>query len=391
MWQSRRWTPRSRGSELRRTMSSDLVIHGGTVIDPASGMHARRDVAVADGRVTAIEPHIGLGGAGDVMDATGLLVVPGLVDIHVHVYWGGADLSIEPGPHDLQRGVTTMADAGSSGANNFAGFRRFLIEPFEGTIVAFLNIAVMGQADPVLGELHDIRYAIVDRAVEVARANPELIVGLKVRVSEQLAGRNGVEAVARAIEAGTEIGCPVMVHIGGSYAPIEDILSQLRGGDIVTHAFTAWEPGIFDSDMRIIPRRSRQGRGASCSTLGTGPARSRSNAVRLRSPTGSVQTPSARTSIASMSTDLYSTSPPRCPSTFIWVCPLTMSWPWPRSRRPGPSAWQARWEPWPSGLSPILPCWHSRMVASRWSTRSAWPSRAANGWPPSPHSSGADV
>ncbi len=234
-------------------MSSDLVIHGGTVIDPASGMHARRDVAVADGRVTAIEPHIGLGGAGDVMDATGLLVVPGLVDIHVHVYWGGADLSIEPGPHDLQRGVTTMADAGSSGANNFAGFRRFLIEPFEGTIVAFLNIAVMGQADPVLGELHDIRYAIVDRAVEVARANPELIVGLKVRVSEQLAGRNGVEAVARAIEAGTEIGCPVMVHIGGSYAPIEDILSQLRGGDIVTHAFTAWEPGIFDSDMRIIP------------------------------------------------------------------------------------------------------------------------------------------
>ncbi len=231
----------------------DTVIHGGTVIDPASGRHGRFDVGVADGRIVAVEPHIGLGTATAVLDATDLLVVPGLVDLHVHVYWGGADLSIEPGPHDLARGVTTMADAGSSGANNFAGFRRFLIEPFEGTILAYLNIAVMGQADPDLGELHDIRYAIVDRAVEVAKANRDLVVGLKVRVSEQLAGRNGVEAVARAVEAGTEIGCPVMVHIGGSYAPIEDILVQLRAGDIVTHAFTAWEPGIFDSDLHIIP------------------------------------------------------------------------------------------------------------------------------------------
>jgi dihydroorotase len=231
----------------------DLVIQGGTVIDPATGLHARRDIAVTDGRVVAVEPHIGSGDAMAVMDATDLLVVPGLIDLHVHVYWGGADLSIEPGAHDLERGVTTIADAGSSGANNFAGFRRFLIEPFEGTILAYLNIAVMGQADPVLGELHDIRYAIVDRAVEVAKANRDLIVGLKVRVSEQLAGRNGLEAVARAVEAGTEIGCPVMVHIGGSYAPIEDILSRLRAGDIVTHAFTAWEPGIFDSDLRIIP------------------------------------------------------------------------------------------------------------------------------------------
>ena len=224
----------------------DLVITGGTLIDPASGLYARRDVAVTDGRIVAVEPHIGLGEAGEVLDATDQLVVPGLIDLHVHVYWGGADLSIMPGPHDLERGVTTIADAGSSGANNFAGFRRFLIEPFEGTILAYLNIAVMGQADPVLGELHDIRYAIVDRAVEVAKANRDLIVGLKVRVSEQLAGRNGVEAVARAVEAGTEIGCPVMVHIGGSFAPIEDILSQLRAGrhrDPRLHRLGA---GIFD-------------------------------------------------------------------------------------------------------------------------------------------------
>ena len=234
-------------------MSHDLVIHGGTLIDPASGIHETRDVAIRHGRVAEVGADIDRSGALDGFDATGLIVVPGLVDLHVHVYWGGADLSVEPGPHDLARGVTTMVDAGSSGANNFPAFRRYLMEPFPGTILAFLNIAVMGQADPDLGELHDIRYAKVDRAIEVARANPDRIVGLKVRVSEQLAGRNGVEAVRLAREAGTAIGRPVMVHIGGSSAPIEDILELLGPGDIVTHSYTGWEPGIVDTTRRIIP------------------------------------------------------------------------------------------------------------------------------------------
>jgi dihydroorotase len=234
-------------------MSYDLVIHGGTVVDPGSGFGGRLDVGLRDGRIAAVEPNLLLGDATDVFDATDLLVVPGLVDLHVHVYWGVADLSILPGPNDLQRGVTTMVDAGSSGGNTFPGFRRFIIEPFAGSILAFLNISAMGQIDPQLGELHDLRYALVDRAVEVARQHPDLIVGLKVRVSEMLAGANGLTGLQRAVEAATEIGCPVMVHIGGSAAPIEDVLGTLRAGDIVTHAFTAWEPGIFDSALRIVP------------------------------------------------------------------------------------------------------------------------------------------
>jgi len=233
-------------------MTHDLVIHGGTLLDPGSGTFERRDLAVAQGRVVAVEEHATLDAA-DLFDATDLLVVPGLVDLHVHVYWGGADLSVEPGVNDLMRGVTTMVDAGSSGANNFPAFRRFIMEPFPGTILAFLNIAVMGQADPDLGELHDIRYAKVDRAIEVASANRDRVVGFKVRVSEQLAGRNGVEAVRRAREAGQATGRPVMVHIGGSWAPIEDILELLGPGDIVTHAYTGWEPGIVDTLRRIIP------------------------------------------------------------------------------------------------------------------------------------------
>ncbi len=234
-------------------MLPDLLIRGGRVIDPANGLDGIADVTIADGRITAVGPDLPGDTAARVLDASGRYVVPGLVDLHVHVYWGVADLSIQPGPHDLGRGATTIVDAGSAGANTFPGFRRYVIEPFEGRILAFLNISAMGQIDPFLGELHDLRYAMVDKAVEVGRAHPDLIVGLKVRTSEMLAGPNGLVGLDRALEAGHELGLPTMVHIGGSAAPIEEILGRLGPGDIVTHALTGWEPGIVTSTGRIVP------------------------------------------------------------------------------------------------------------------------------------------
>src|SRR5262245_23928382 len=100
-------------------------------------MHERRDLAIAGGRIAAVESDIGLGDTADAIDATDRLVVPGLVDLHVHVYWGVADLAIKPGPSDLARGSTTIVDAGSAGANTYPGFREYVIEPFAGRILAF--------------------------------------------------------------------------------------------------------------------------------------------------------------------------------------------------------------------------------------------------------------
>jgi len=233
-------------------LTTDLLIRGGTMIDPAGGRHERADVAVTDGRIAAVGPALSSAEATEVIEAAGAFVVPGLVDLHVHVYWGVADLSIEPGPNDLARGATTIVDAGSAGANTFPGFRRYVIEPFPGRILAFLNISASGQIDPELGELHDLRFAMVDRAVAVGRANPDLIVGMKIRVSEMLAGENGLTGLDRALEAGRELGLPTMVHIGGSVAPIEEILGRLASGDIVTHALTGWEPGIITANGRVV-------------------------------------------------------------------------------------------------------------------------------------------
>jgi dihydroorotase len=232
----------------------DLLITGGTVVDPASGLHARRDVAVADGRIVAVKPHIAGTSADDVVDATDLLVVPGLVDLHVHVYWGVADLSVEADPTCLGRGATTVVDAGSAGANTFPGFRRSIAERSEGRILAYLNISAMGQIDPFLGELHDLRFADPERAAAIALANPDLVVGFKVRVSQMLAGPNGLAGLDRALEAGRATSLPVMVHIGGTAFDIEEVLTRLRPGDVVTHAYTGWRPGaIVDDAGRLVP------------------------------------------------------------------------------------------------------------------------------------------
>ncbi len=232
----------------------DLVLAGGTVIDPASGLHARRDVGIAGGRIAAIEQHLSGSDAADVLDATGLLVLPGLVDLHVHVYPGVADLSVEAAPTCLGRGVTTVVDAGSSGANTFPGFRRWVVEPSRGRVLAYLNIALSGQIDPFLGELHDLRFADPERAAAVALANPDVIVGFKVRLSEMLAGPNGLAGLDRALEAGRATSLPVMAHIGGTTFGIEEVFARFRPRDVVTHAYTGWRPGALVTDGgRVVP------------------------------------------------------------------------------------------------------------------------------------------
>ena len=207
---------------------------------------------MAGGQVVAVERNVPADAA-RVIDATGLLVTPGLVDLHAHVWTGVASLAIDADSHSLARGVTTVVDAGSSGANTFPGFRRYVIEQVRTRTLALLNISAMGQIDTELGELLDIRWAMVDRAVEVARANRDTIVGIKVRLSQKLVGGNGVAALDLALQAAQEIGRPLMVHSGGTEQPLGEILNRLRPGDILTHSYTGWKPGIIADDGHVIP------------------------------------------------------------------------------------------------------------------------------------------
>ena len=233
-------------------MTYDLVIKNGTVIDPSQKTCEKKDIAVAGGKIAAVENYISDGNSHDVIEAEGLLVAPGLVDLHVHVWWGVAHLAIEADPACVYRGVTTAIDAGSSGSNTIAGFHRYVIDQAHTRVLAFLHISGMGQLDNNIGELEDIRWARVEQAIEAAQLHSDVIVGIKVRLTENIVGSNDLIALKRALEAGQELNKPVMIHIGGSVNQVEEFLEQLRPGDIVTHSFTGRPHGILDNNNKVI-------------------------------------------------------------------------------------------------------------------------------------------
>lgn len=238
--------------DLEQSMEYDIVIKGGTVIDPSQGIHAELDVGITAGKVTGLERSLGVGNARDVIEAAGLIVTPGLIDLHTHVWWGVAHLAVEADSVSVQRGVTTAIDAGSAGANTMPGFQRYVIDAARTRVLAFLHISGMGQLDNEIGELEDIRWARVEHAVEIARQYPETIVGIKVRLSRPILGTNDLVALERALAAGELLDKPVMIHIGDTANPVERYLEQLRPGDIVTHSFTGRPRGILDSDGKVI-------------------------------------------------------------------------------------------------------------------------------------------
>src|SRR5262245_47886358 len=238
----------------------DLVIRGGRVVDPSQNIDALLDVAVDGPRITALGPDLAAGGARQVVDAAGQIVAPGLVDLHTHVYWGVPPLGIEPDPHCLARGVTTAVDAGSSGASTFPAFRRYVIDVSATRIKAMLHISQIGMArddsspDVAVGELEDLRWARVDRAIDVARAHADLIVGIKVRLSESMVGSDPEscrEALRRTRQAADAVGKPSMVHVGGTSIPLAEILEMLKGGDVVTHCYHGRTEGVLDEHGRV--------------------------------------------------------------------------------------------------------------------------------------------
>jgi dihydroorotase len=229
----------------------DVLIAGGTVVDPASGLRERRDVGVVAGRVTAIQPDLPVNGATRVLDATGCLVTPGLIDFHVHSYWGVNPYGFDVDPMCLASGVTTAVDAGSSGPVNFLGFKRLVHERSRARMLAFVCVAQHGVLNGP-GELEDLRFADPEGAADTVKEHPDVAVGIKVRLHEKVAD-HGPEALRLAIQAGDASGSPVMVHIGNTQMPIEDIADMLRPGDVITHCFTPLTPSITDDAGRVRP------------------------------------------------------------------------------------------------------------------------------------------
>jgi dihydroorotase len=229
----------------------DLIIHGGEVFDPASGRRGGADLGFSGGSLAAIADDLGRQAGAKVVDAGGCLVVPGLVDIHAHVFEAVGD-SVSAEKACLGRGTTTVADGGSAGANLFEAFRR-LTGPSRARVLAWLNLSTIGQVDTRVGELLAFPHADVGRAVATARANTDLIVGFKARLSTYVVGGTCLPVLRLLRECGAATNLPVMVHIGDTGEPLPEILELLRPGDIVTHILTGRKHGILDGSGTIHP------------------------------------------------------------------------------------------------------------------------------------------
>ena len=234
----------------------DLLVSGGRVVDPSQGLDAVRDVAIAGGKIATIETNIRADEAREVINANGKIVTPGLIDIHTHVFPYVGPYGIEPDPYCLHRGVTTVVDAGTSGAFAFPAFREFIIDRAATRIRSLLHVVSIGMiagSTPNMGELEDLRYCVPKLAVETAGKNRDLIVGLKIRFSRGYTGPNDYEGMKRAREAADEAKLPLMIHIGWAYTPLPRLLALMKKGDVVTHSFNGRPNGIIDSNGKLLP------------------------------------------------------------------------------------------------------------------------------------------
>jgi dihydroorotase len=229
-------------AEIPRQPAYDLLLHGGYLIDPRNGLSDTRDVAIAEGRIAAVAASIDPSLAREAIDVSGLYVVPGLVDIHAHVYAGtgeagsyAGDNSVYPDGFTFRAGVTTVVDAGGAGWRNFEDFKQRVIDRSRTRVLAFLNIVGHGMRGQAFEQhLPDMMAA---PAAEMAHRYPDVIVGIK---TAHYAGPDWTP-VERAVEAGTLANLPVMVDFGPrrSSRPLTVLLgSKLRRGDIYTHVYS---------------------------------------------------------------------------------------------------------------------------------------------------------
>jgi dihydroorotase len=222
-------------------MVYDLILRGGRVIDPSQKLDAVTDVAFSAGKVARVGAKLEAGPNTDVRNVSGQIVTPGLIDLHTHVYWGGTSLGIDAEEFCRTSGVTTAIDTGSAGPGNFAGFRKHVIEPSKVRILAYLHVSHAGIyafSDRVMvGESEELRLMDPVSAVEVANANRDVVVGIKVRVGRHASGTSGVIPLDIALQVGEEAGMPLMCHIDFPPPSYEEVLERLRPGDVLTHAF----------------------------------------------------------------------------------------------------------------------------------------------------------
>ena len=236
------------------TPAYDLLLTGGTLLDPAQGIHDRRDIAFKDGVVASVAERIDAASASTSVDVSGKLITPGLIDLHGHFYHGGNPTAVHADNICLSSGTTTGIDAGSAGFLNYPAMRDYVFPAHRTRLLAFLHVGAVGlAANGVLGGgLHDMRVIDVDRTADAIKENPGFCFGVKVRMHiNAVAYWDAHEAMRRARAVADQANTRLMVHVSGTPIPLPDVLEFLGPGDISTHAYNGHPENILDRNLKI--------------------------------------------------------------------------------------------------------------------------------------------
>lgn len=239
---------------------SNFLLKGGRLLDAANGKDGLFDIQIKDGRVTAIAPDLAEDGA-TMVDAKGLIVTPGLIDVHLHLMKGLGAFGVDPDVFGVGSGVTTVVDAGSAGHTLLNVFRNYITDNAKTRVLNYINLSTLGGvAGPGYSILADPRLIDEERIATTVEANRDIIVGMKIMATGGALGAQGLEPLGRARKLGDQLKIPLLIHIGESWSKgtdpiaVGDVLRYLRPGDIITHMFTAHPGGLLDPNGKLWPQ-----------------------------------------------------------------------------------------------------------------------------------------
>ena len=237
-------------------MAYDVLIKGGRVIDPASDTDATLDVALQDGRIARVAADIDASEAERWVDARGKLVVPGLIDVHAHIFEHGSSNGLDPDLAGVRSGVTTIVDAGSAGSSNYNGFHHLVIQRAVTRVLTNIHIAKAGLA--FMPEARDENDILLDDTIAMINAHRGEIIGVKIRACGPAVDAMGIGYVESALTAAQEGGVRLMVHIGDPQSTSDptitrQLLPLLRPNDLLTHLYTGHPGKAIDDANRVLP------------------------------------------------------------------------------------------------------------------------------------------
>jgi dihydroorotase len=236
------------------------LLRGGRVLDPGNNLDGQLDVRVNDGIVDAVGADLAADGA-TVIDVKNLFVMPGLIDVHLHLMKGLGAFGVDPDIFGVSSGVTTVVDAGSAGHSLLNVFRNYVTNNAKTRVLNYVNLSTLGGVTgPGYSILADPRLIDEDKIEQAVETNRDIIVGIKIMATGGALGSQGLKPLERARKLGDALKLPLLVHIGESWtkdtAPVHvgDVLKYLHAGDIVTHMFTVHPGGLLDGNGKLWPQ-----------------------------------------------------------------------------------------------------------------------------------------